>query len=724
VLPDSPRSPEDALNQAEETLKDTDRRVGSSLVARGSSPSGANRTAILRPSIDSGGPYARELSNWSQPMKETERPVIRIGAWRVDAASEQISKDGSTLKLERRSMQLLLCLADHPGQILSVDDLLDRVWAGVVVTPDSVYQAVASLRRVLGDDANEPTYIANIPRRGYSLVAPVAPWVDQPDTAAESNQPPPAAVKNRARSRWATIGSVLALILALVLFVKETRRPLKTVVEQTPSAPVARAAPVAQRAVPANSIAVLPFVDLSEKKDQQYFADGMAEEIIGRLVRAPDLRVPARTSSFYFKDKSSTVADIAVALGVANVLEGSVRSSGTRVRVTAQLVRADDGFQVWSQSYDRELRDIFEVQDDIATDIATALQISLAGGPLSRERGGTRNLDAYQIYLRARSSVTADSTTITIKSAQRMLRQAIKLDPKFGLAWAQLASLSVPLVNNGDVAPAEGYAEAQRLALHAIEISSGVAEPHALLAYLYRARDWDWTAAQSELRLALNADPADPLSLMLDGLLSMTLGQHEKAEHQLRAAVDRDPLFDYANFNLGNELYLQGKYSAAEAIFRRLLDISPRFPWTRPYLAKTLLAQGKSLAALDELQPIDADAAKLDYLPVIMLANGRAPEAEAALQKLIAQHAATDAFYVAMTYANRNDKQLALTWLERAYAQRDAGLLEMIGEPLLRNISAEPRFHTILRTMNLPEQVIGRDRMSSASVISSGSLDH
>jgi len=683
---------------------------------------GPTEPRYCAPSIDSGGPFVHELSDWSQPMKETERPVIRIGAWRVDAAREQISKDGSTVKLERRSMQLLLCLADHPGRILSVDELLDRVWTGVVVTPDSVYQAVASLRRILGDDASQPTYIANIPRRGYRLVALVAPWVDQPETGSESKLLPPAAVKLRAHTRWVAAGSALALILALGFLVTEARRPLRTVAEEAPSTPVARAAPVAQRAVPARSIAVLPFVDLSEKKDQQYFADGMAEEIIGRLSRVSDLRVPARTSSFYFKGRSSTVADIAIALGVANVLEGSVRTSGRRVRVTAQLVRADDGYEVWSQSYDRELRDIFEVQDDIATDIATALQISLAGGPLSRERGGTRNLEAYKLYLRARSRVTPDSTTTTIKKAQRMLRQAIKLDPKFGLAWAQLASLSVPLVSNGDLSPAEGYAEAQRLALHTIEISPGVAEPHALLAYLYRTRDWDWSAARTELRSALNADPADPVSLMLDGMLSMTLGQHEKAEHQLRAAVARDPLFDYANFHLGNELYLQGKYSEAEATFRRLLDIAPRFKWTRPYLAKTLLAEGKSPAALDELQPMDTDAARLDYLPMVLLANGRAPEADAALQKLIAHYAATDAYYVAMTYAYRNDKLLALKWFERAYAQKDAGLLEMMGEPALRNISTESRFHAILRAMNLPDQVIGPERMASASLISSGSL--
>jgi serine/threonine-protein kinase len=263
--------------------------------------------------------------------------------------------------------------------------------------------------------------------------------------------------------------------------------------------------------------------------------------------------------------------------------------------------------------------------------------------------------------------------------------------------------MSIALVDNSDLSPAEGFEDARRLAMHAIELSPGVAEPHAILAYLYRNRDWDWTASRAEIRLALSADPADPVSLVLDGLLSMTLGEHEKAEHQLRAAVDRDPLFNYANFNLGNALYLRAKYSEAESVFRRLLEISPRFKWTRPYLAKTLLAQGKSRAALDALLPMDAGTTKLDYLSVVLLANGRTSDADAALQMLIAQHAATDASCIAMAYAYRNEKQLALQWLERAYAQRDAGLMEILGEPLLKNISAEPRFHAILREMNLPD---------------------
>jgi len=640
-------------------------------------------------------------------MNQTEAPAIRIGAWRVDAARGEISKDGATVKLERRAMQLLLCLAEKPGQVLSVDLLLDRVWAGVVVTPDSVYQAVASLRRILGDDTKDPTYIANIPRRGYSLVAPVTAWEaplevavdDRPVSAAERTPSPPA--KNARRPSWWILMALFAAVMvALGYQLRDMRRPSATAVVSTQTAADATAAKAARPAVPPKSIAVLPFVDLSERKDQQYFADGMAEEIIDRLVQAPDLRVPARTSSFFFRGTNSTIADIAHQLGVANVLEGSVRRSGSRVRVIVQLVRADTGYQVWSQNYDRELRDIFQVQDEIASAVATTLQISLAGGPLVRERGGTRNLDAYELYLRAQASVTVDSSEATIRAAQEMLRRAVALDPKFGLAWTLLASMSVALVENSDLSPIDGHREARRLAMHAIELSPGVAEPHAILAYLYR-NDWDWTAAQEELRLALSVDPRDPVSLMLDGLMSMTHGQHDKAEHQLRAAVERDPLFNYANFDLGNELYLHGKYNEAETVFRRLLDISPRFKWTRPYLAKALLAQSKSKAALEALEPAEAGAPRSDYLPIMLLANGRVRDADAALQALIEQYAATDAYYIAMTYAYRNDKQLALQWLERAFVQRDAGLLEMMGEPLLTNISAEPRFRAIVHRMNL-----------------------
>ena len=639
-------------------------------------------------------------------MTGMESSPIRIGAWRVDPSREQIAKDGQTIKLERRLMQLLICLATRPGQIFSVDELLDTVWTGVIVTPDSVYHAVASLRRILGDDKKTPTYITNTPRRGYSLIAPVSPWVDTepPEDAPkpDSIESPPPKVMTVARPLlWLIVVASIAILALAAKYLMEHRATAAPPVDQAaaaPAGPIAKPAPVVYSP---KSIAVLPFEDLSEHKDQQFFADGMAEEIIDRLVQVPDLRVPARTSSFYFKGKSSTVPQIAAELGVANVLEGSVRTAGNRVRIVAQLVRADDGYHVWSQTYDRELQDIFAVQDEIATAIAAALQISLAGGPLTRERGGTKNLDAYQLYLRGRATVTVDGTSDSVKKGESMLKQAVKIDPHFGLAWGALAGAPIALVGSGDLPAVKGYAEAQRYALRAVEVSPEVAQSHAILAYLYRTRDWNWDASRKEIQLGLSADPVDPICLMFDGLLAKTLGQHDKAERQLRAAVDRDPLFTYANFHLGNSLYLAGKFVQADTALRRVLEISPQF-WSRPYLAKTLLAEGKPQDAL-ELMEHASETDKLDLLPIILFANGRASEGERALQALIAKHAATDAYSIAMTYAYRQDTQLALTWFERAYTQKDPGLLDMMGEPLLSNITSEVRYQAILRAMNLTQ---------------------
>lgn len=630
---------------------------------------------------------------------------IRIGEWRVDPAREQISKDGTTLKLERRLMQLLLCLAEHPGQILSVEQLLDTVWAGVVVTPDSVYHAVASLRRSLGDGKETRTYISNTPRRGYSLVAPVSPWVDSmelavrvPADAGKKSPPPPVAV---AVARiWPYAVAVFAALILAAAYLMQQRRAVPAVDEKMAAEPATKTTKPSP-SYPSKSIAVLPFEDLSEHKDQQYFADGMAEEIIDRLVQVPDLRVPGRTSSFYFRGKAATLTDIASALGVANVLEGSVRTSGDRIRVIARLVRANDGYQVWSQNYDRQLRDIFAVQDEIAAAITAALQISMSGIPLSAEQGGTRNIEAYKLYLKARLLFSMDGTAQSVRKSQDSLNQAVRIDPHFGLAWTLLAGESVALVDTNILAPIAGYEQAQHLAEHAIEISPGIGQAHAALAYVYRTRDWNWGASKREIQLALQADPTDSTVLMIDGLLSKTLGDHARAERQLRAAVDRDPFFAYANFHLGNALYLAGQFEEAELLLRHVLEISPQF-WSRPYLAKTLLAQGKAQDALAVIEQAD-DAERLDLLPIILSANGRSSDADAALHALIAKHSATDAYYIGLTYAYRQQLKLALKWLERAYHQRDPGLLDMISEPLLKNVSSEPRYHAILRAMNLPD---------------------
>lgn len=276
-------------------------------------------------------------------------------------------------------MRLLLCLAEHAGEVVSIDDLLNQVWVGVTVSPDSVYQAVASLRRLLGDDPKEPTYVATVPRLGYRMVASVSPWVEEaiakpivPTVAPmpSESEVSTAAIPNGSRpgSRWRRLLATFAVI-CLSIVVAFLLRANTANHRQVASAVIAP--PQTQK-----SIAVLPFLDLTQGMKEGEFADGMTEELIDKLSKLPGLHVPSPTSSFYYRDKEMPVADIAKALGVVYVLDGSVRKSGTRVRVASRLIRADNGYVVWSETYDRPFHDLLMVQDDIAGEVTKALGAS------------------------------------------------------------------------------------------------------------------------------------------------------------------------------------------------------------------------------------------------------------------------------------------------------------------------------------------------------------
>jgi len=305
-------------------------------------------------------------------------------------------------------MRLLLCLAEHPGKVVSIDDLLNQVWSDVSVAPDSVYQAVTSLRRVLGDDPKQPTYIETVPRLGYRMVATVSPWTDQPvaprgvhanaqtasslasgsehavpRTTDAFDAPKKSGSRPTAGYIWAA-GAALCLALG-VRFLFYGAYPFRGKLANSNSS-----ASPAVTAGPQKSIAVLPFLDLTDDMNQEPFADGMTEELIDKLSKIPGLRVPPPTSSFYFKGKlwprshgtpQITIADIAKTLGVAYVLDGSVRKSGARLRVDARLIRADNGYVVWSETYDRPFDDILMVQDDIAGEVTKALRASIAAEP-------------------------------------------------------------------------------------------------------------------------------------------------------------------------------------------------------------------------------------------------------------------------------------------------------------------------------------------------------
>lgn len=306
-------------------------------------------------------------------MQNPSQGILHIGDWQANPATGEISRNGETIRLEMRTMRLLLCLAEHPGEVVSIEDLLNQVWSGVNVSPDSVYQAVASLRRQLGDDSKQPKYIETIPRLGYRMVSEVGSSAHSTAAADPSrSETPPLPGRNSASRRLSRLGfaGLCFIFLAVALFVLRTNVSNRLHPDSS-----------ALAAQPQKSIAVLPFLDLTEGMKEGEFADGMTEELIDKISKIPGFRVPAPTSSFYYKDKQLPVADIAKTLNVSYVLDGSVRKSGERLRIAARLVRAENGYVIWSETYDRPAGDILMVQDDIATAAAKALSASIDSGP-------------------------------------------------------------------------------------------------------------------------------------------------------------------------------------------------------------------------------------------------------------------------------------------------------------------------------------------------------
>jgi transcriptional activator of cad operon len=300
-----------------------------------------------------------------QPTKK-----LLIGNWLVDPAASEISREGQTTRLEVRAMRLLLALADRPGEVVSIDELLNQGWGEVAVSSDSVYQAMTSLRRQLGDDAKQPKYIETVPRLGYRMVAKIHPFTESAEPARserETDHPISSATgRSRVRAGLAVAISVgVCVALAVISFL----HPGNSSVSASPQATAAQQ--------PEKSIAVVPFLDLTEGMVEETFADGMTEELIDKLSKIPELMVPSATASFYYKGRKIPVADLAKNLGVIYLLDGSVRKSNSRVRVAARLIRADNGYVMWTETYDRPFDDILWVQDDIATKVAAALKNNL-----------------------------------------------------------------------------------------------------------------------------------------------------------------------------------------------------------------------------------------------------------------------------------------------------------------------------------------------------------
>jgi serine/threonine protein kinase/Flp pilus assembly protein TadD len=463
------------------------------------------------------------------------------------------------------------------------------------------------------------------------------------------------------------------------------------------------------------SVAVLPFANRSRDQEDEYFSDGLADELLNVLTKIRGLRVAARTSSFHFKGKNATIAEVGRALNVATILDGSVRKAGNRVRISVQLVKVSDGFHLWSETYDRSLEDIFAVQDDIAQSVVKELRTTLIGqSPDSKTSGETKaevaaaargrgeSGEAHRLLLQGRFLINRFTHQDVLHGIE-YIRQALDLDPGYALAWAWLSSAYSYQAEYGWAPISEGYHRARKAAARALELEPELAEGYLALQTIQVSHDWDWKGADASCRRALELAPGNAEVLRAAGGLAGRLGRQQDAATLLRRAIGQDPLSPRSYNKLGTICRRAGMLSEAEEAFRTSLEVSPQRVATRRSLGRVLLAQGRKEEALAEVKNEPEEWARLTGLAAVLDACGRRPEADQALHELTEKYAWSSAYQIAEIHAARGETESAFEWLECAYAQRDPGLSDVKVEPDFALLHGDPRWGAFLRRMGFED---------------------
>ena len=503
-----------------------------------------------------------------------------------------------------------------------------------------------------------------------------------------------------ARPRGRTTDRVIvAALLAVVLVLVFERVVLVGRREPAPATTPATTA-AAARARPA-SIAVLPFVDMSQARDQEYFSDGLSEELLAALARLPQLHVAGRTSSFSFKGKDTDLRTIGERLGVATILEGSVRKAGERLRVTAQLVNAADGFRLWSETYDRELTDVFAVQDEIAAAVVDALKVKLLPGT-ARDFGRTANPDAYLHYLRGRALVNRPAGS-DFRAAAEEFRKALELDPGYALARVSLAGAL------GNAQPrADSIAQTaldRRNALveaeRAIAMAPGFGQAYAVRGHLRRVINWDWAGAEEDLQRALEMGPVDVDTHLWHALHLSTLGRTTEALAALERRLELDPLSASTWRYYGLYLSTAGRLDDARTAQARALELAPGNANSHYWMGVAELIAGRPEVARRLFERTNP-AERLSGIAMAESALGNEAAAQKALRELIDCCAKISAVLVAHVHARRGEKDEAFAWLQRAYDAHEDRLMYLKTNQLLDGLRDDPRYAELLKKMNLP----------------------
>jgi adenylate cyclase len=471
----------------------------------------------------------------------------------------------------------------------------------------------------------------------------------------------------------------------------------------TPASTKLASAPApAASTIPEKSIAVLPFTDMSEKKDQEYFADGMAEELADILARIPQLKVIGRTSSFRFRGHTGDLHAVGEQLGAAYVVEGSVRRGGSRIRVTAQLFDTRSSTQLWADSYDREFGDVLALQSQLASSIARALQLVVAADDTQPLRQ-LQSPEAYTLYLRGLAAY--DRGEDGLSEAQANFEQVLALEPTYSRAAEALALTHLGLIGDNVVPSGIGWPHAVKAAKLALSLDPKSAFAHVILGLKLATYDYDWAGAAKELEAAVAAKSRDPVVLYNSAWLAFDVGRFEDAVHLEDASLSLDPLNPDSLQNGAIIHYLLGHLDLAERAFRKSLEVSPTFADSHRYLGQILLLRGQPREALKEMEAEESTSDRDVGLALAYHALGRRVESDAALARVKVSGGSLQPTNIAVVYAYRGEFRQAFDWLDRAVAARDITLVHTLElDPLLASLRADPRYSTLLRKMNLPRQ--------------------
>jgi len=623
-----------------------------------------------------------------------------FGSFHLDTLNHSLLQGTERIPLTPKAFDVLRYLVERAGCLVAQGELLEALWPETYVNPEVLRKYILEIRKALRDNPEKPEFVETITKRGYRFVAtvtdgesPLSPTMPRQEAMKETQGVEPAsgaAVRLPGNGLWPSwllyfAIALVAMAAIAAYFLVGRNRPDTSFANET-------------------SLAVLPFADLSYGKDQEYFSDGLTEELISELGRTQGLKVVARSSAFQFKGRSEDLRSVGKQLGVANILEGSIRKEGDRVRITAELIKVDDGFELWSESYDREIKNIFVTQDDIARSVTAALKLKLIKSTAQGNSAGSRSTspEAYEAYLQGQYFRARGQDKEDLVKALSYADEAIRLDPNYAPAWAQRAEglqnlAAIALIDNAD-----GFRRARESAQKAIALDPKLASGYLSLGMVEINYDFDWEEADASLKKAAELAPASVDVLSLQAYLARTLGSVDKSIELYKQAIALDPLRANLHLGLGYQLYLARRFEEAVNALSRAQELNSQLSSLHLTFAKIHLAQGQPQQAVLEVEQETGDWEKLSGEALAYFAVGRRQDSDAALNQLIARHQNDAAYQIAEVYAYRGETDKAFEWLDRSYRQHDPGTQELKTGLLVKGLRSDPRYGELLARMRLP----------------------